>query len=136
MKKLLMFFCFLTLSVSCSDDDAESTGAGLDGAWTMTDYANSSGIIPVLEYEDVVYDFNLKDKTLTIENNVQEEFPQYGTSGTYPLAVSPKLVSIDHGEYIQRLEYTFEEGSLVLRAEEGVIGGPYMRFDKIIDLEL
>lgn len=136
MKKLLMFSCMLILTVSCSDDDAETTGAALEGAWTMTDYFNSTGTLPVLEYEDVVYTFNLKDKTLTIENNVQEEFPQYGTSGTYPLAISPKLVSIDHGEYIQRLEYTFKEGNLILRAEEGVIGGPYMEFDKIIDLEL
>ena len=135
MKNFLFLFA-CTLLLSCSDDDTAKTGAGLEGAWTMTVYTNSSGTLPVLEYEDVVYDFNLKDNTLTIENNVQDESPQFGASGTYPLAVSPKLVSIDHGEYIQRLQYSFEDSHLVLRAEEGVIGGPYMEFDKIIDLEL
>ena len=83
MKKILLIAAVSGFLTSCSSDDANNSGAGLNGSWAMTSYLAFMDEIPTIEHGDVVYDFDLKAKTLTIENNVDETYPYLGDDGIY-----------------------------------------------------
>lgn len=132
MKKFLLITAFSALFASCSDDDANNSGAGLNGSWAMTSYLAFMDEVPTIEHGDVVYDFDLKAKTLTIENNVDETYPYLGDDGIYPISISGNIITVDMGDYTSNNKYRFDNGELIIEdAQENIADGPVIRFERI-----
>lgn len=88
---LLIILGFVLLT-SCTSDDDSGKVETIDGVWNLK---NAMGGLPGVDLDynegDVKWEFNLVDKTLTVENKILTNGPKniYSgiDSGTYPIKI-------------------------------------------------
>lgn len=119
MKKLTPFFivCLFIISTAfqCEDDDGPGPiDDRLEASWDMTSYISFGPSLPEFQPGDVVWTFDFATDTLTVENNLQDEYPYLPPSGTYLFSLSAgNLLSIA-GMSPEAYRYAIENNVLTL----------------------
>ncbi|KOS06619.1 hypothetical protein AM493_11685 [Flavobacterium akiainvivens] len=126
MKKFLTLLLASAFLISCSDDDAVSN-ANLDGTWRLTAYLAYMDTLPVFEPGDVTWTFSNSGTQLQTVNNVEEEHPYVGSSGSFQVSTQGNIITIGS----QNHRYELNNNELVIKAADPDLqDAPIMVFNR------
>ncbi|MEM8509175.1 MAG: hypothetical protein AAF717_15185 [Bacteroidota bacterium] len=109
MKKV--FFFFILIFISCSDDDTELTDNALDGKWVLREVSCFCFFAEDFEFSQHSLAFESEQQQVTIENSIDTFFIT-GQAGVYPFTATGDIVKInDDREY----SYEVSDETLTLR---------------------
>lgn len=100
----------------------------------MDTYAAYMPEIPQLEPGDVTWQIDPATETLTVQNNVEEEYPYLLRSGTYEINLEGELFTIYNLEedFDAEYKYRFEDEKFrLLEAGLDAADGPQMVFSRV-----
>lgn len=129
MRKLLILLLFSSLFLSCNEDDdaLPPVNTALNGSWNMETYVAFMAELPELNDGDITWTFN-SNNTVTVVNNVEEQYPYMMGSGVYSFTIEGNLVTLLNDEPYQ---YTINGTELTLaHTLASVDGGPIISFSK------
>tara|TARA_Y100000815_G_scaffold116604_1_gene105273 strand:+ start:96762 stop:97187 length:426 start_codon:yes stop_codon:yes gene_type:complete len=126
MKKALLFLVLTFYMFSCSDNEDNAMNP-LNGNWNMKSYTATVPNPPVLENGDIIWKIN--NGNLTVDNNVEDEYPYMLQSGFYPIEQGEQKITISIAGGDSEWNYTRNDNELILSGNSGP-NAPIIRFKK------
>ena len=127
MKKLVLLFGLLPL-ISCSDDDGNQQTSIFNGNWEMKSYAAYMPSTPELESGDVVWKIN--NGSLTVVNNVEDEYPYLILSGTYSISQGNATLTTNAGAGSTEWDAVLVNENELKLSDNPETDGPIIKFEK------
>ena len=126
MKKIAVLLLFTAL-FSCTTDEA-NLSTSINGSWHLTSYLTPTAthMLPVLNNNDVVYNFDVDNKHVTIDNNVEAIYPFFKHTGTYSISGDNTTIAIDGRKY----SYVIVDSALKISDNTGSGDGPTLTFER------
>lgn len=113
-----------SMLVSCSDDDSPQINPELNKTWEMISYVAFMPEIPEINEGDILWTIDIYNKKLTVENNIQEQYPYMTPSGTYEIEITYNTITTSFFEY----DYNIQDNTLIVSDEWESDDGPIMKF--------
>ncbi len=133
MRKILLFtITLLSLFFSCSSDEEDFPH--FDGEWNMKSYVAFMPSVPVLETNDVIWDFDTPNKILTVHNTVEAEYPYLLKTGNYDYKFEGGQIAIKRNTDFTYYNFDLSEKNLTLdsNTDPNISNdGPVIRFERI-----
>ena len=131
LRTSLSVLCIWAFMFSCTEDHDNDQnndidqGAELNGNWGMVSYVAYLETLPIINENDISWDFDIEGMVLNINNKIAEDYPYILPSGEYPIIFTANTVKIDDTTY----DYEVKNEKLII-SDMPELDGPLMTFER------